>query len=96
MKLKLKDVYLRLSGPDGTTEIQLLRAAVPESVMIEKSVEFFGDPEPCMIHRSAVQSRLFSEILSALGESRKNPLPLPGALKRYVCAEGGTDAEVYY
>jgi hypothetical protein len=34
----------------------------PEKLIIGKSIEFFHDPEPCFIHRSAVASRLVVEI----------------------------------
>jgi hypothetical protein len=34
----------------------------PEKLIIGKSIEFFRDPEPCFIHRSAVVSRLVAEI----------------------------------
>jgi len=34
---------------------------VGEAVLIVKSIEFFSDPEPCFIHRSAVQARLYAE-----------------------------------
>lgn len=34
----------------------------PEKLIIGKSIEFFHDPEPCFIHRSAVASRLVGEI----------------------------------
>jgi len=30
--------------------------------IIKKSIEFFNDPEPCFIHRSAVMIRLLNEI----------------------------------
>ena len=33
-----------------------------EEITIEKSIEFFNDPEPCAIHRSAVQIRLLAEL----------------------------------
>lgn len=31
-------------------------------MIINKSIEFFSDPEPCFIHRSAVLKRLLAEI----------------------------------
>ena len=34
---------------------------ITEEVIIEKSIEFFNDPEPCAIHRGAVQFRLLAE-----------------------------------
>lgn len=33
-----------------------------EEVILEKSIEFFNDREPCVIHRSAVQMRLLAEL----------------------------------
>jgi hypothetical protein len=33
-----------------------------EQLIIRKSIEFFRDPEPCFIHRSAVVSRLMAEL----------------------------------
>jgi hypothetical protein len=40
----------------------------PEKLIAGKSMEFFRDPEPCFIHRSAVVSRLVAEIDLLLGE----------------------------
>lgn len=37
-----------------------------ESIILEKSVQFFNDPEPCHIHRSAVRVRLTEELLLEL------------------------------
>lgn len=33
-----------------------------EEIIIQKSVEFFDDKEPCAIHRGAVQIRLLAEL----------------------------------
>jgi hypothetical protein len=33
-----------------------------EEVVIEKSILFFNDPEPCYIHRDAVRVRLLAEL----------------------------------
>lgn len=33
-----------------------------EEVILEKSIEFFNDREPCVIHRSAVHMRLLAEL----------------------------------
>ncbi|MBE5972365.1 MAG: hypothetical protein E7246_07610 [Lachnoclostridium sp.] len=55
---------------------------IKESVILEKSVEFFDDPEPCHIHRGAVRVRLTAEIQLEI-ENQKDP-ECPGPLlKRY-------------
>ena len=40
----------------------LLELPLKEEVIIEKSIQFFDDPEPCYIHRGAVVARLADEI----------------------------------
>lgn len=48
-----------------------------ESVILEKSEEFFSDPEPCHIHRSAVRIRLTAEIQEELQQCQTDtPGPL--------------------
>ena len=36
-----------------------------EEIILEKSEEFFNDPNPCFIHRSAVRVRLLAELEEA-------------------------------
>lgn len=38
----------------------------PEAVILAASQEFFQDPQPCEIHRRAVQVRLSAELAQAL------------------------------
>lgn len=33
-----------------------------EEIILEKSIEFFNDSEPCVIHREAVHIRLLAEL----------------------------------
>lgn len=33
-----------------------------EEIILEKSIEFFNDREPCVIHRGAVHMRLLAEL----------------------------------
>lgn len=55
---------------------------IREAVILEKSMEFFDDPEPCHIHRGAVRVRLTAEIQLEI-ENQKDP-EYPGPLlKRY-------------
>ncbi|MGB8455733.1 MAG: hypothetical protein WCD89_25875 [Anaerocolumna sp.] len=37
-----------------------------EELIIEKSIAFFNDPEPCYIHRDAVRVRLLAELEAEL------------------------------
>ena len=43
----------------------LIEIPLKEQVIIEKSIEFFDDPEPCYIHRGAVVTRLADELAQA-------------------------------
>ena len=62
---------------------------VPEPVIIQKSIEFFDDPEPCMIHRSAVLSRLLMELEQALPMGVACPVDqLPEPFRGYLELEG--------
>lgn len=37
-----------------------------EEIIIQKSIEFFSDANPCYIHKSAVMSRLYAELNTIL------------------------------
>lgn len=37
--------------------------ALPEDVVVQLSIEYFNDPEPCAIHRGAVHRRAMMELL---------------------------------
>ncbi len=39
---------------------------IGEDLMLEKSMEYFQDPEPCYIHRAGVRQRLLGETGSEL------------------------------
>lgn len=54
-----------------------------ESVILEKSIVFFDDPEPCHIHRGAVRTRLTAEIQRELENSSDSSVPGP-LLKQYI------------
>jgi hypothetical protein len=63
---KSKDMLaLRFIGFDGSTLLQCPLTSLPlrDDAVLRLSVEFFDDPEPCMIHRSAVMSRMYMELL---------------------------------
>lgn len=62
-----------------------------EAVILEKSMYFFNDPEPCYIHRGAVQVRLTEEILR---KAQETPDDL-SLLLAYVQAPGIDSFELY-
>ena len=47
----------------------LVRLPIREETVIRKSIEFFDDPEPCFLHRSAVLQRLLAEIFDAFPQN---------------------------
>jgi hypothetical protein len=49
---------------NGRTLFYSKLTSVPlrEDAVLRLSEEFFGDPEPCMIHRSAVMNRMYMEL----------------------------------
>lgn len=52
-------------------EKRVIDIHLKEKTIISKSIEWFSDPEPCMIHRSAVMKRLYFELIEYF-ESQKN------------------------
>ncbi len=58
---------------------------LPEAVVLELSVEFFQDPEPCFIHRGAVAARAVEELRRAvLPGGRVSLDTLPEPVRRYL------------
>jgi hypothetical protein len=56
-------------------------------VILQKSIEFFNDPEPCYKHRGAIYMRLWAEIEQYLEPLGGRPVPvvsLPEALMGYI------------
>ncbi|MCI8281190.1 MAG: hypothetical protein HFI76_05755 [Lachnospiraceae bacterium] len=72
---------LQLYGVSGLLYDGLLKdIPIKEEILLAKSIEFFDDPEPCHIHRSAVRTRLTAEIQKELlgqpGKKKVSPGPL--------------------
>ena len=49
---------------------------IRECVVIQKSIEFFNDPEPCYKHRGAVHTRLWAELEQCLVKSGGKPFSI--------------------
>ncbi len=78
-----KTVWMaRLEGDQGLPlyEGPLERLHFDESCVLALSVEFFDDPSPCEIHRSAVILRAIEEIRAACTSA--DPLPVSGLNER--------------
>ena len=71
-------------------EKKITSLPLKDEVIISKSIEFFDDPEPCMIHRSAVMKRLFVEMAEYFEGLRKADVlelqweELPDFIKHYI------------
>ncbi len=68
---------VRISSGNATLYEGLLKdIPLKEAVIIENSIRFFDDPEPCFIHRNAVRIRLAEELHQEL-LAQKDGLPGP-------------------
>lgn len=85
-KKKVMPEILLWKGNELIYQGMLRDIPLKESVILEKSVEFFDDPEPCHIHRSAVRVRLTAELeKECVSKEPETPGPL---LTQYMDCEG--------
>lgn len=68
-----------------------------EPVIIQKSIQFFDDPEPCYIHRDAVRIRMLAELEQITGPSFPSSSKSPALelLRQYTGISSLTKAEWY-
>lgn len=61
-------LVLTFVGAQGEVLAERKLNGVPlrEDAVLRLSLEFYGDPEPCMLHRSAVMNRMYMELLEYL------------------------------
>ena len=59
---------IRLIDKEGNVlfENRLTALSLKEESIIQKSIEYYSDPEPCMIHRSAVMKSIYMQIYEFL------------------------------
>lgn len=71
MSMSLTKTRLTIISAGQTILYQgkLTNLPIPEPIIIQKSIEFFNDPAPCMIHRSAVLNRLYTELLCTVEQA---------------------------
>ncbi len=67
----MRDIVLSFLNKEGEVFFERKLTAIPlkEEAIIRKSIEYFSDPEPCMIHRSAVMKRIFMEFGEFLNQN---------------------------
>ena len=69
-KEKYKKLYITIYSDDSVIyQGRWDDLPLSESIIIEKSIDFFNDPEPCYIHRDAVRVRLLAELEAALNRN---------------------------
>jgi len=76
---ELDRFLISVVGEDNNVIIQKKIKNLPlkEEAVIFHSIRFFDDPEPCMIHRSAVMKRLYMELYEYFkGIHEKNNIQL--------------------
>lgn len=77
-------LQLRNAQGEAVFDDRIDRLSVEESRVIELSILYFNDPEPCFIHRGAVLSRVFGELEAACGEDWTCVELLDNELKRHL------------
>lgn len=60
--MSIKSISFLNNRKEVVKSYKLTSVPIKEQTIISKSIEFFNDPEPCFIHRSAVIKRLVAEI----------------------------------
>ncbi|SFB08389.1 hypothetical protein [Clostridium frigidicarnis] len=55
---------------------ELYKLPISESIIVEKSIEYFCDSEPCFIHKSAVTKRLYYEFDRFFDEKLDNNIKI--------------------
>ncbi len=61
---KSEEVVLQFNGENGEKIVKCKLFSIPlrEDAVLQACIEFFADPEPCMLHRSAAMSRMYMEL----------------------------------
>ena len=83
-------LYFSLFNPEGERTAQYAAASLPlnHEAVLEKSIEFFQDPHPCVIHEGAVRMRRLGGLEAYLkGKGRVRFSDLPDSLRHYLDLE---------
>jgi hypothetical protein len=70
-KTKITNFSITIHGINDTVilECKVNNLPLKEEVIIAQSIQSFNDPEPCMIHRSAVMKKIYVEFLDCFEDS---------------------------
>jgi hypothetical protein len=81
------EVHLLNSAGEFLYQGEIFGLSFPDRLIIEKSIEFFDDDEPCYIHRSAVAARLQFELETMIRNFRdrdkKENIPVESLPQKY-------------
>jgi hypothetical protein len=74
-------MYIRVLDQCGAILYEGLpvKLPFPDEVIVSKSILYFNDPHPCIIHRNAVAMRLAAELQQALENGPISPFMGPWA-----------------
>ena len=88
--------FLQLRDAEGSIiyDGRIDRMMVEEKHVIELSILFYNDPEPCFIHRGAVLSRIFGEIEAALNNEWRTIDQLSANINKHLSMYAARDARV--
>lgn len=95
-KKKTKKKFSIFAGGKEVFRAPLIEIPLKEETIIQKSIQFFDDPEPCYIHRGAVVTRLADEMAQACEESggKLSGETLPEKFIQYLTFENVESIEI--
>ncbi|NLM11412.1 MAG: hypothetical protein GX213_11670 [Clostridiaceae bacterium] len=76
MSIKNMKICLMDSNKEVVSVKRLIDLPIKEEGIISKSIEWYNDPEPCTIHRSAVMKRIYFELMEYLEMNKQNGINL--------------------
>lgn len=89
---KKTHIILYRAGGGVLAQYPLHSYPLPEATILSLSVQYFDDPEPCHIHRSAVLARAMEELASLCPEGEAVPIGTLPAQQQAYFAEGEAEA----
>lgn len=72
----MKKIKVYNQSGDIVFNNKIMNLQLPEHLVIEKSIKWFNDPDPCFIHKSAVMKRLFIELEDHINEGNNSKVQI--------------------